>query len=149
MHRILILDDDESNRMLYTDELEEEGYEVIASGDGSKLMESIRETAPDLVVMDIRLGRYNGLDLLQDVRNVYCDLPVVLCTAYPAYKFDLQSVAAVYVVVKRSNLNELKTKIRMALEGGNRLSSSASDVRDHEVKTGITEQMAWQWGGGW
>ena len=141
------MDDDESIQMLYADELEEEGYEVIASGDGTKLMELIRETAPDLVVMDIRLGRYNGLDLLQDVRNAYCDLPVVLCTAYPAFKSDLKSVAAEYLVAKSSNLNELKKKIRMALEGGNLLSSSASDVPDHEVKTGPIEQMTLQWEG--
>lgn len=149
MHKILILDDDAIIRMLYADELEEEGYEVIAGDDGSNLLELIGETGPDLVVMDIRLGRYNAFDSLQEVRNAYCDLPVVLCTAYPVSEFELKSVAAEHLVMKSMSLSDLKTKIKTALEGGDRLSSSATDVRDHEVKTGITEQMTWPWEGRW
>ena len=119
MNKILAIDDDESIRILYTDELTEEGYEVIASGDGSSLMRLIDETKPDLVVLDVRLGEYDGLDLLQDIRNTHYDLPVILCSAYPVYKYDLKSIAADYYVVKKSNLEELKLKIKMALECGN------------------------------
>jgi len=119
MNKILVIDDDESIQILYTDELTEEGYEVIASGDGSSLMRLIDETKPDLVVLDVRLGEYDGLDLLQDIRNTHYDLPVILCSAYPVYKYDLKSIAADYYVVKKSNLEELKLKIKMALECGN------------------------------
>ena len=121
MNKILVIDDDASIQILYNDELTEEGYEVIASADGSRLMRLIDETKPDLVVLDVRLGEYDGLDLLQDIRNTYYNLPVILCTAYPAFKYDLKSIAADYYVVKRSNLEELKLKIKMALEGGNPL----------------------------
>jgi DNA-binding response OmpR family regulator len=65
------------------------------------------------------LGEYDGLDLLQDIRKTYYDLPVILCSAYPVYKYDLKSIAADYYVVKNSTLEELKLKIKMALEGGN------------------------------
>ncbi|MCK4788702.1 MAG: hypothetical protein KAV87_33475, partial [Desulfobacteraceae bacterium] len=60
---------------------------------------------------------YDGLDLLQDIRNTYYDLPVILCTAYYDYKYDLKSIAADYYVVKSSNMKNLKAKIRMAIEG--------------------------------
>jgi two-component system response regulator (stage 0 sporulation protein F) len=115
--KILVMDDDEAIQILYTDELTEEGYEVFTSGDGSNLMALVDETKPDLIVLDVRLGEKDGLDLLQEVRNTYYDLPVILCTAYPIHKYDLKSIAADYFVVKSSDLEELKGKINMALDG--------------------------------
>jgi two-component system response regulator (stage 0 sporulation protein F) len=118
MNKILIVDNDELIQLLYADELTEEGYEVITSNDGLGLMELIQEEGPDLIVMEIRLGEYDGLDLLQDIRNAHYNLPVILCTAYPSYKYDLRSIAADYYVVKSSGLADLKFKIKMALESG-------------------------------
>ncbi len=121
MNKILIVDDEESIQILYADELTEEGYEVVTSGDGSRLMELIGQKRPDLILLDIRLGEYNGLDLLQDIRNTHHNLPVILCTAYPSFKYDMKSIAADYYVVKSSNLKELKLKIKMALKGGEQI----------------------------
>jgi len=121
MNKILIVDDDEPIQILYADELTEEGYDVITTGDGVGLLGLIEEAQPDLVVLDIRLGETNGLDLLQDIRNTYYELPVILCSAYSAFKYDLKSIAADYFVVKSSDFSELKVKIKMALEARNRL----------------------------
>ena len=118
MNRILVVDDDKGIRMLYAEELAEEGYEVITNDGDSQIMTLIKEKEPDVIVMDIRLGQQNGLDLLQDIRNKYYDLPIILCTAYPSFKYDLKSVAADYYVVKSSDLRELKLKVKMAIEGG-------------------------------
>jgi DNA-binding response OmpR family regulator len=116
MNKILIVDDEESFRMLYYDELSEEGYSVFTLGDGSKLLEVIEQKRPDLIVLDLKLGEYDGLDILQDIRNRNYDMPVILCTAYPHFKQDLRSIAADYYVVKNSDLTELKLKIKMAIE---------------------------------
>jgi len=75
MNKILVIDDDQGVRMLYADELAYEGYEVVTCDDGSMLMTSIKKERPDLVVMDTRLGKYDGLDLLQDIRNTYDNNP--------------------------------------------------------------------------
>jgi len=117
MDRILILDDEAAILLLYEEELTAEGYQVITCNDASQLMPLLHKTKPDLVLLDIMLGNYSGLDLLQDIRNTYYDLPVILCSSYPAFKEDMKSIAADYYVVKGSNLSELKTKIKMALEG--------------------------------
>jgi DNA-binding response OmpR family regulator len=117
MKKILIMDDEKSIRLLYADELSEEGYEVITLGDASRLLEVIEQKEPDLIVLDIKMGEYDGLDLLQDIRNTNYNIPVILCTAYSNFKYDLRSIAADYYVVKGSNLEELKLKIKMAIEG--------------------------------
>lgn len=117
MHKILVVDNEEAIQILYADELTEEGYEVITNGDGSKVMGLIAQRRPDLIVLAVRLGKCDGLDLLQDIRNTYYNLPVVLCSTYPHFRYDPRSIAADYYVVKSSDLRELKQKVRMALEG--------------------------------
>jgi DNA-binding NtrC family response regulator len=116
MNRILVVDDDQGVRMLYEDELTDEGYEVITCGDGSCVMEFIKEERPDLVVMDMKLGKYDGVDLLQDIRNAFDQLPVILCTAYPSVREKFSAIAPDAYVLKSSDLNELKLKIGKALD---------------------------------
>jgi DNA-binding response OmpR family regulator len=116
MAKILVVDDEEHIRFLYSEELTEVGYEVITADSGYKLLEKIEDEKPDLVVLDIKMLDYNGLDLLQDIRNKFYNLPVVLCTAYDTFKEDMKSIAADYYVIKSFDLTELKSKIAMALE---------------------------------
>ncbi len=118
MNKILIVDDDEMIRMLYTDELDEEGYNVFSIGDCTEVMTVIQEKRPNLIVMETKLGKYNSLDLLQDIRNEHHELPVILCTAYPASKYDPKSEAADFHVVKSSSLKELKCRIKMVFQAG-------------------------------
>ena len=145
MNKILVVDDEVSIQILYSDELTEEGYEVITCGDGSRLMALIEQEGPDIVVMDIKLGKYNGLDLLQDIRNTYYDLAVILCTAYPAFKNDLKSIAADYYVVKSSNLSELKFNIKVTLEGEIQMPSAAPSGEDSETKQITMEPTEHHW----
>jgi DNA-binding response OmpR family regulator len=116
MAKILIVDDEEHIRYLYSEELSDAGYEVITAENGYMLLEKIEEEKPDLVVLDIKMVDYNGLDLLQDIRNKFYDLPVVLCTAYDTFKENMKSIAADFYVIKSFDLSELKNKIAMALE---------------------------------
>jgi two-component system response regulator (stage 0 sporulation protein F) len=117
MAKILIVDDEESIRLLYSEELASDGYEVALAEDGHRLVERIEEEKPDVIVLDIKMAGYNGLDLLQSIREKFYNMPVILCSAYSMFKGDLKSMAADYYVVKSSDLSELKKKIGQALEG--------------------------------
>ena len=116
MAKILVVDDEEHIRLLYSEELTEAGYDVITADSGHQLLEKISDQKPDLVILDIKMVDYNGLDLLQDIRNKFYDLPVILSTAYDTFKEDIKSIAADFYVVKSFDLTELKKKIAMALE---------------------------------
>ncbi|MEA3360407.1 MAG: response regulator [Thermodesulfobacteriota bacterium] len=116
MARILVVDDEEHIRLLYSEELSEAGYEVITAADGYKLIEKIEEQKPDVIILDIKMIDYNGLDLLQKIRNKFYNMPVILCTAYDTFKEDIKSIAADFYVIKSFDLTELKNKISMALD---------------------------------
>ena len=60
MSKILVVDDEEHIRILYSLELHEAGYEVISAAGGYMLRERIEEEKPDLVILDIKMGDYNG-----------------------------------------------------------------------------------------
>ena len=116
MAKILVVDDEEHIRLLYSEELNEAGYEVITAADGYKLIERIETEKPDLVILDIKMVDYNGLDLLQEIRNKFYNMPVILCTAYDTFKEDIKSIAADFYVIKSFDLTELKKKVATALE---------------------------------
>ncbi|MEW6326758.1 MAG: response regulator [Thermodesulfobacteriota bacterium] len=116
MAKILIVDDEENIRYLYSEELKADGYEVITADSGYMLLERIEKERPDIILLDIKMADYNGLDLLQDIRNKYYNLPVILCTAYDSYKGDVKSIAANSYVIKSFDLTELKKRITQALE---------------------------------
>ena len=114
--KVLIVDDEDHIRFLYSEELADEGYDVITADSGFELLERIAAEKPDVVILDIKMVDYNGLDLLQDIRNRFYDLPVILCTAYDTFKEDMKSIAADHYVIKSFDLTELKNRIAQALE---------------------------------
>jgi len=116
MPKILVVDDQEHVRLLYSEELNQAGYEVVTAEGGHKLLEKIEDEKPDLVILDIEMVDYNGLDLLNEIRNHFYDLPVILSTVYDIFKQDMKSIEADFYVVKSFDLTELKEKIAMALE---------------------------------
>ena len=116
MAKILVVDDEEHIRLLYSEELSEAGHDVITATDGYKLAERIDKEKPDLIILDIKMVDYNGLDLLQAIRNKFYNLPVILCTAYDTFKDDIKAIAADFYVIKSFDLTELKKKIVTALE---------------------------------
>jgi len=113
--RILVVDDEDDLRLLYTDELEDEGYDVAGAGTVAEARELLAREPFDLVVLDIQMKGESGLDLLKEIARDKKDLPVVLSTAFSIYKDDYSSWLADAYVVKSSDLSELKDQVRTLL----------------------------------
>ena len=116
MARILLVDDEEYIRHYYSEELSEDGHEVSTVGSGHNLLRRIAFLRPEAVILDIRLVEYDGLELLQEIREHYNDLPVILCTAYDTFKYDEKAAAANSYIIKSFDLSELKMAIRRVIE---------------------------------
>ena len=116
MKKILLFDDEEAIRMLYEDELLEEGYDVISSGDASQWMELIREHCPDVVLMDRKMGKLDGLEVLHKIGDQFPGLPLILCTAYLSHVSEKDEAVAICYASKSYDLKDLKMKIKAAVE---------------------------------
>jgi len=119
MATVLLVDDEQYIREYYEEDLSDEGYRISTVATGHDLLRRIDLLKPNVVILDIKLVDYNGLELLQDIRGKYQDLPVILCTAYDTYKYDPKALAADYYVIKSFDLSELKKAIRRCLEADN------------------------------
>ena len=115
MAKILVVDDEDSIRLLYAEELAEEGHEVSTAASAAEAVAKLEGLTYDLVVLDIKLKNESGLDLLQKIVKERHEMPVILCTAFSCYKDDFSTWLADGYVVKSSDLTELKEEIKRVL----------------------------------
>jgi two-component system response regulator (stage 0 sporulation protein F) len=113
---VLVVDDEESIRFLYREELEEEGYTVITAADGEEALRKVRSDKPDLITLDIRMPGMDGIEVLQRIREMDKEIPVIMSTAYGEYRNDFNVWASDAYVIKTANLGELKETIKRLLD---------------------------------
>jgi DNA-binding response OmpR family regulator len=115
MSRILIVEDDANLCLLYASEFADEGYEVITAGRGDEALRQIESGWPDLVVLDVKMEPMDGLEVLDELLKRNKSVPVVINSAYPAFKSDFSTWGADAYVVKSADLSELKSKVKALL----------------------------------
>lgn len=81
--KVLVADDDMSNRLLLEAILQKEGYEVLHAEDGVQATEVFAKERPDLVLMDIRMPHMDGYEATQRIKEMSGDrfVPVIFLTA--------------------------------------------------------------------
>ncbi len=115
MATILVVEDDKNQRLLYEQELELEGYEVVTASDGKDALEKIQEQLPNLIIMDINMPKMDGIETMGKILGKNKEIPVIINTAYSNYKDNFMSWAADAYIVKSSNLSELKNTVKEVL----------------------------------
>jgi CheY-like chemotaxis protein len=115
MKKILVVDDEESIRFLYKEELEDEGYIVECATNGEEALQKLPIFKPDLISLDIKMPVMDGIEALKRIRETERHLPIVLCSAYGEYKQDLTTWASDAYVVKCADLTNFKLTIRRLL----------------------------------
>lgn len=110
--RLLVVDDEENIRFLFKEELEEEGYSVDVASNGLEALAKIKQAVFDLVILDIKMPGMNGIEALNEIKNMNKNLPVILCSAYGEFKQDFSSWASDGYVVKSADTKELKQTIK-------------------------------------
>ena len=115
-HKIMVVDDEVNQALLYEQELTDEGYEVELAHSGKEALVKLENGTIDLVILDIGMPEMDGLEVLEQMLSIDNTIPVILNTAYPSYKDNFMSWAADAYVVKSSDLTELKEKISQSLK---------------------------------
>jgi CheY-like chemotaxis protein len=83
MKRILIVEDKATSRELLRTVLEQQSYIVLEATNGEEALQRLRETTPDLVLLDLQMPVRSGYDVLKQIRSDerLAKLPVVALTA--------------------------------------------------------------------
>lgn len=116
MAKLLVVDDDKNLRLLYEQELAEEGHEVVLAGGGPEALDILKTQRPDLIVLDISMPGMDGIEALGKILAKDKSMPVILNTAYSTYKDNFMTWSADAYVVKSGDLTELKAKIKEVLK---------------------------------
>lgn len=110
--RILLIEDDAALRMLYEDELGEEGYEVLSARDGKEGVRRYEQERPDLIVLDIVMPVMDGIEVLKRIRKIDGNqIPIILHTSHPKYLECPDIHEANALILKSADLEELKEAI--------------------------------------
>jgi len=80
--KVLIADDEQSNRTILEQELIYRGYVVEAAVDGPGALQKAETSRPDLIILDDMMPRLSGLEVLKELRRKDDDTPVIMITAY-------------------------------------------------------------------
>ncbi len=80
MKQILVVDDEPQIAEICRDYLERAGFKVLTAGNGVEALSVARARQPDLVVLDLRLPKMDGLDVTRALRK-YSNVPIIMLTA--------------------------------------------------------------------
>ena len=80
---VLAIEDNKVNMLLVSRVVEAEGYELLRAEDGPEALDLLKETRPDLILLDVNIPGINGLDLARMIRDdeKLATVPVVATTA--------------------------------------------------------------------
>ena len=129
--RVLVAEDEALIRMDIVETLRESGFDVVGeAGDGQEAVDLAGSLSPDLVVMDIKMPRMDGIAAAKVISAL--KIPVVLLTAFAQKELFEQAAeaGAMAYVLKPFNPNDLLPAIEIALHRNTELRALESEVAD-------------------
>ena len=118
-YNILAVDDDHSLLKLLSKELLIEGYLVAMASDGSEAIAKLQKNKFDLVVLDIKMPKMNGFEVLKFIKTNTPSTKVIMLTAYADVRHALESkrLGAEDFMEKPYDLGELLASIARLISG--------------------------------
>lgn len=118
---VLIVDDEPSVRISCASYLQSEGFITIEAGDGEQALQLLAKTPRvDLVITDVVMPRVGGLKLVEEIRMIHKNLPIILMTGYTADQVGMDIDADknnVIFLLKPFSYGELVGHMRRLLAG--------------------------------
>ena len=114
--RILVVDDDASQRSLLESFLTSQGFDIVTAASGEEALASLSSQEIDMMVSDVRMPGMSGLETLREARKKSA-LPVLLVTAYPDVRDAVGAMrdGAVNYLEKPIDLDELLSSVRQSI----------------------------------
>ena len=115
---VLVADDDRTIRRNLVRLLQSEGYRPLEAADGEEALARIRDDAPDAVLLDLKMPRRDGLEVLGELGPALADLPVIVVTAFggSAPAIEAMRRGAYDYLTKPFDLDEVLLTVKRALQ---------------------------------
>jgi len=115
---ILLVDDDQSLRRVTEYNLASAGFRVVTADSGYKGLREFKAKSPDLIITDVRLGDMDGLELLEAVKKVSSDIPVIVITAFGTIEMAVEAMrrGAFNFITKPFDRDTLRLSCQKAIE---------------------------------
>jgi CheY-like chemotaxis protein len=119
---VLIVEDDQSTRMLYKEYLTESGFRTVEAHNGFQAFEKAQEHRPDAVVTDLAVPGMDGFEFCRALRASAStkNVPIVAITGYPDYLANperIRQAGITRVMTKPCNLENIVQELRRLLNG--------------------------------
>jgi len=117
-HRVLVVDDDLSIRLLLRARLQSAGYVVREAGDAQEALAILASYPFDLALLDLRMPGMSGLELLQEITKNYGHTGVVMLTACDDVSLAVQAMqsGAIDYILKSFLSNDIGARVKKALD---------------------------------
>lgn len=115
---LLLAEDEEKTRDRLARVLEKEGWQVFRAGDGQEAVDIFQERKIDIVLLDIKMPRKDGLTTLHELRGISADFEAMILTGYGDESSAIQAMrdGAINFLRKPIDLEELVIAVKRAIE---------------------------------
>jgi putative two-component system response regulator len=132
---VLVVDDEITIRQLLSQFLSSQGFQCETADSGESALEAIRRNGFDLIISDIRMPRFTGLQLLDHINRHHPALPVIMITAVADLEtaVDAMKQGAADYITKPFDLKKVVASARNALQ------ARRTRLRDERLKARLAE----------
>lgn len=141
MAKILVVDDDKSIRKSLRDILEFEKYEVDEAADGLECMVKIKQNSYDIIILDVKMPKMDGMEAIEKIQNLNPDTPVVMISGHGSIDTAVEAVkkGAFDFIQKPPDLNRLLITLRNAVDKSSLITEKK--VLQRKVSTSRVQEM--------
>ncbi|GBF77817.1 response regulator [Paenibacillus sp. 598K] len=118
--KVLIVDDQNGIRVLLVEVFSSEGYLTYQASNGKLALEIVKEEAPHLVLLDMKIPGMDGLEILKHIKAINRDIKVIMMTAYGELDMikEATDLGALMHFTKPFDIDEMRMAVNMQLRGG-------------------------------
>jgi CheY-like chemotaxis protein len=80
--KVIVAEDEEANFLLLTEFLEPTAIQIIHARDGQEILELLKKNEPDIILLDMKMPKMSGFEVIKEIRLVNKAVPIIAQTAY-------------------------------------------------------------------
>ena len=134
---ILVVEDNSRLRKFICSNLKKNGYSVLEAASGTAAFEILERKYPDLILLDLRLGDYDGIDILKTIRRQEEYLPVIIVSSIDNQdtKIDGFNIGCDDYITKPFYVDELLGRVRRLLKRSEQIVTTSTHIGE-QIESG-------------